>query len=130
MRISASTPARTAGRATRRPRCSCAGTHRTRRPPLVLWQVDAVGKLDWDLEPKPEALHALADRLLELYPAEHEVVFYCASVYPIADPIIERVRLGDMRALESAPGPTLYVPPLPPRPVDRAAAERLGLRPA
>ncbi len=71
----------------------------------------------------------LADRLLELYPAEHEVVFYCASVYPIAEPVIERIRLGDMRALETAPGPTLYVPPLPARPVDRTAAERLGLRP-
>ncbi len=55
----------------------------------------------------------LADRLLELYPAEHEVVFYCASVYPIAEPVIERIRLGDMRALETAPGPTLYIPPLP-----------------
>ena len=96
---------------------------------LVLWQVDATGKIDWDLEPRPEALHALADRLLELYPAEHEVVFYCASVYPIAEPVIERMRLGDMRALESTPGPTLYVPPLPQRPLDPAVAERLGLRP-
>jgi uncharacterized protein YabN with tetrapyrrole methylase and pyrophosphatase domain len=95
---------------------------------LVLWQVDAAGKIDWDLEPKPKALHALVDRLLELYPAKHEVVFYCASVYPIAEPVIERVRLGDVKALAAAPGPTLYVPPLPQRPVDRAAAERLGLR--
>ena len=97
---------------------------------LVLWQVDATGKIDWDLEPRPEALHALADRLLELYPAEHEVVFYCASVYPDrrAGDRAHAAR-GDMRALESTPGPTLYVPPLPQRPLDPAVAERLGLRP-
>ena len=56
-------------------------------------------------------------------------MFYCASLYPIAEPVIEPMRLGDMRALESTPGPTLYVPPLPQRPLDPAVAERLGLRP-
>lgn len=96
---------------------------------LVLWQVDATGKLDWDLEPKPLALRVLADYLLRLYPPGHEVVFYNASIYPVARPVIERMRLDAIPALEAVPAPTLYVPPLPPRPVDREAAERLGLKP-
>lgn len=97
---------------------------------LVLWQVDAVGKLDWNLAPEPRGLSVLADRLLEAYPSAHEVVFYHASIYPIAVPRIERIRLDAVSSLPHAPGPTLYVPPLESRPVDEEMARRLGLRPS
>jgi precorrin-6B methylase 1 len=95
---------------------------------LVVWQVDGIGKLDWDLEPEPRGLRELADFLLELYPRRHQVVFYTASLYPVAGPTIVRVALEDVGGLEEAPGPTLYVPPLPRPPVDRDAAGRLGIR--
>ncbi len=36
---------------------------------LVLWQVDGIGKLDWNLDPDPRGLQALAEVLGELYPA-------------------------------------------------------------
>ena len=94
---------------------------------LVLWQVDGIGKLDWDLDPDPRGLAALADVLVELYPPEHELLFYRASIYPIAVASTTRVRLDELPTLPSAPTGTLYVPPLPPRPVDAAMAERLGL---
>lgn len=97
---------------------------------VVLWQVDAIGKLTWNLEPEPQGLRVLGERLLEQYPPEHEVVFYRASLYPVADPVVERVRLEGLAELESAPGPTLYIPPLPARPVDAEMARRLGIRPA
>ena len=35
--------------------------------------------------------------------------------------------LSELAALESPPAPTLYVPPLPSRPVDRAMAARIGV---
>ena len=35
---------------------------------LVLWQVDGIGKLDWNLDPDPRGLQALAEVLGELYP--------------------------------------------------------------
>jgi uncharacterized protein YabN with tetrapyrrole methylase and pyrophosphatase domain len=95
---------------------------------LVVWQVDAAGKLDWDLEPKPLGLQLLAEYLLRVYPPDHEVVFYNASIYPVGGPVLRRLPLGALAALEAAPAPTLYVPPLPPRPVDHELAERLGLR--
>lgn len=95
---------------------------------VVLWQVDGIGKLDWDLEPDPRGLRMLAEALLELYPPEHEVVFYQASSYPIAAPEIETVRLGAVEKLPAAPAPTLYIPPLPRRPIDRTIAGRLGIR--
>ena len=50
---------------------------------LVLWQVDGIGKLDWNLDPDPRGLGALAEVLGELYPPEHELVFYRASLYAI-----------------------------------------------
>jgi Tetrapyrrole (Corrin/Porphyrin) Methylases len=94
---------------------------------VVLWQVDGIGKLDWNLEPEPRGLRVLAERLLELYPAEHEAFFYRASVHPIVAPTIERVRLDEIQTLAAAPAPTLYLPPLPRRPVDRDVARRLGI---
>ena len=87
---------------------------RRRRPDamssLVLWQVDAIGKLDWDPEPAAEGMRTLADALAEHYPSGHELVFYRASVYPVAGPEIVRLRLEELGALEAAPTGTLYVP--------------------
>ena len=97
---------------------------------LVLWQVDGIGKLDWDLDPDPRGLRALADTLAELYPPGHELVFYRASIYPIVDAETTRVRLGELGALGAAPAGTLYVPPLPPRPIDTGMAARIGVTPS
>jgi uncharacterized protein YabN with tetrapyrrole methylase and pyrophosphatase domain len=91
---------------------------RKRRPDptsaLVVWQVDGIGKRDWNLEPEPGGLRALAAALLERYPPEHEVVFYRASVYPTVGSEIVTVPLADVAMLDAAPAPTLYVPPLKP----------------
>lgn len=95
---------------------------------LVLWQVDALGKLDSSPGQEPDGLRILAERLLELYPPEHELVFYLASAYPIAEALIEPVRLDALAALAAAPAPTLYVAPAQRRPIDPDVAARLGLR--
>ena len=97
---------------------------------LVLWQVDGIGRLDWNLDPDPRGLRVLAEVLEQLYPPEHELVFYRASIYPIRPGEAVRMPLGELGALEAPPASTLYVPPLPPRPVDEAIAARLGLTPS
>lgn len=97
---------------------------------LVLWQVDGIGKLDWNLEPNPRGLQALAEVLGELYPPDHELVFYRASIYPIRDGQATRMPLRELGTLDLPPAPTLYVPPLPSRPVDRAMAARIGVTPS
>jgi Tetrapyrrole (Corrin/Porphyrin) Methylases len=94
---------------------------RRRRPDptaaLVLWQVDAIGRLDSTRDPNPEGLRALAERLARSYPPEHELVFYRASVYPTVPGETTRLRLSELAALAEAPAGTLYVPPLrAPRP--------------
>jgi hypothetical protein len=94
---------------------------------LVLWQVDGIGKLDWNLDPDPRGLQALAEVLGELYPPDHELVFYRASIYPVAPGQAVRMPLRELATLDSPPAPTLYVPPLPSRPVDAAMAARIGV---
>ena len=71
---------------------------------LVLWQVDGIGKLDWNLDPDPRGLPALADVLGELYPPEHELVFYRASIYPITAGETVRMPLRELATLEVAAG--------------------------
>ena len=96
---------------------------------LVLWQVDATGKIDWDLEPGRRLCTRSPTGCSSSTLRSTRSCSTARRSIPIAEPVIERMRLGDMRALESTPGPTLYVPPLPQRPLDPAVAERLGLRP-
>ena len=93
----------------------------------MLWQVDGTGKLDWNLDPDSRGLQALAEVLGELYPPEHELVFYRASIYPILPGEAVRMPLSDLAGLASPPASTLYVPPLPSRPVDKTMAARLGI---
>jgi hypothetical protein len=97
---------------------------------LVLWQVDAIGKLDWNLDPNPRGLRMLAEVLGKLYPQEHELIFYRASIYPIRSGEAIRMPLRELAGLESPPAPTLYVPPLPRRPVEHAIAARIGVTPS
>lgn len=94
---------------------------------LVLWQVDALGKLDSSLGQEPGSLRVLAERLRELYPDELELVFYLASSFPIAPSRVERVRLDVLGQLEEAPAPTLYIAPARRRPINSGVAKRLGL---
>jgi uncharacterized protein YabN with tetrapyrrole methylase and pyrophosphatase domain len=94
---------------------------------LILWQIDLIGKLDYAPEPDLSGLPVLREYLLRFYPPEHEAIFYAASPYPIADPIVRPVPLSRLDEPEVAPMSTLYIPPLPPRPADLEMLERLGI---
>ena len=94
---------------------------------LVLWQVDLIGQVEFILEPNVEGLRVLVDALLELYPPDHEVVLYTASPYSLFAPAVERVALRALPDVALVPMPTLYVPPLDPRPLDADMLGRLGI---
>ena len=96
---------------------------------LVLWQVDGIGKLDWNLDPDPRGLQALADVLGELYPPEHELVFYRASIYPILPGEAVRMPLREL-ARSIAAGADALRGAAAGRPVDRAMAARIGITPS
>jgi precorrin-6B methylase 1 len=95
---------------------------------LVLWQVGVVGETGYALEPRPERLALLAERLAHSYPAEHETIVYEATPYPlVSEPFVLRTPLAQ---LASAPVPllsTLVVPPARRPRRDRTTMARLGL---
>jgi uncharacterized protein YabN with tetrapyrrole methylase and pyrophosphatase domain len=95
---------------------------------LVLWQIGVVGVSDFREEAlwSREGLAILTERLLETYPARHEVVVYEASTLPITPPKILRLPLRKLAAADVTAISTLYVPPLPDRKTDLAMQRRLG----
>lgn len=82
---------------------------------LVLWQISVIGLEQWHPEPSREGMGVLAQGLLRYFPAEHEVVLYEASPYPLVRPSVLRVRLDRLADVEPSPMATLYAPPVEPR---------------
>jgi uncharacterized protein YabN with tetrapyrrole methylase and pyrophosphatase domain len=94
---------------------------------LVLWQITVIGDGAAVSRARTDALPALVDRLLEHYPAEHEVVVYEASPYPLGHAVVDRVPLHALPGAALTPLSTLYVPPASAPVVDAEMAARLGL---
>jgi uncharacterized protein YabN with tetrapyrrole methylase and pyrophosphatase domain len=94
---------------------------------LILWQVGVVGNLAYAPEGDTSHVEVLVERLQNEYPAEHGMVLYEASLYPVCDPTITHVRLADLARAEISPMGTLYVPPAHERPPDPEMAARLGI---
>jgi uncharacterized protein YabN with tetrapyrrole methylase and pyrophosphatase domain len=104
---------------------------RRRRPDpnaaLILWQLSVLGSLDAATEPDSSRMPFLVEHLRRWYPAEHEVVLYEASPYPVVGPSVQRVPLGELAEAEIAGMTTLYVPPVATPDVDLELVERLGM---
>lgn len=95
---------------------------------LVLWQIGVVGVADFREEAlwSRDGLGVLAERLLETYPADHEVVVYEAATLPVVPPRILHLPLSALAGADVTAISTLYVPPLPDRETDLAMLRRLG----
>ena len=95
---------------------------------LVLWQIGVVGVADFREEDlwSREGLGVLAERLLETYPADHEVVVYEATTLPVVPPKILHLPLSALAEADVTAISTLYVPPLPDRGTDLVMLRRLG----
>jgi uncharacterized protein YabN with tetrapyrrole methylase and pyrophosphatase domain len=97
---------------------------------LILWQIGFIGA--WDYEPMPSmrALPLLVERLLELYPNDHETTLYEASPYPVSGPLVERLPLGSVADADVSPIATMALPPSEEPEFDREMLERVRrLRP-
>lgn len=94
--------------------------------PLILWQVGVIGErgIPGD-EPSRPGLAILAAVLEEQYGPAHEVILYEATLYPIFDPMILRVTVGELATADFTPIATLYIPPLHPTPRDETMYQRL-----
>jgi uncharacterized protein YabN with tetrapyrrole methylase and pyrophosphatase domain len=79
---------------------------------LVVWQIGVVGERAHSAQAAPGALALLVERLLELYPPDHEGVLYEAAPYPGIEPRIHRIPLRALADDAVTPLSTLFVPPL------------------
>ena len=79
--------------------------------PLILWQVGIVGGSRTSGVVRRAGLEVLAERLSELYGAEHELVVYEATPFPVGRPMIERCAAGALADAGVTGLSTIYVPP-------------------
>jgi hypothetical protein len=65
---------------------------------LLLWQIGAIGVADFRAAEywNPHGVAVLAEVLGETYGADHEVVVYEASPYPIVEPVMHRCPLATL----------------------------------
>lgn len=96
---------------------------------LVLLQVGsiAVSVCRAEGDSNVDGLKVLAEVLSESHPADHQVIVYRASPFPICEPILERVTLEGLSGAGIPTLSTLFVPPAKSRPEDRVMLDRLGL---
>jgi uncharacterized protein YabN with tetrapyrrole methylase and pyrophosphatase domain len=96
---------------------------------LILWQIGVIAEPSYKQHHgawNPGGIAVLMERLLEVYPPEHEVVIYeAASVLP-CDPVIARVPLGSLTETQITVMSTLFVPPMTKVPLDETMAQRLA----
>ena len=107
---------------------------RRRRPdvtvPLILWQVGIVGGSHTTGEVRRPGLQVLAERLEELYGAEHEAIVYEATPFPVGKPFIEPCEVRHLADSGVTGLSTLYVPPKGSAPLDPDLMVRLEMAPA
>ncbi|MGA7439867.1 MAG: SAM-dependent methyltransferase [Luteibacter sp.] len=96
---------------------------------VILWQLGVVGDRSLGRFRTPDAYRELlTERLLQDYPADHEVIVYRAPTLPVEGPHIQRVALRDFPLAEYTGHETLVIPPaqaLRPNVVMRARLDAL-----
>jgi uncharacterized protein YabN with tetrapyrrole methylase and pyrophosphatase domain len=98
---------------------------------LVLWQVGVIAEPGFKREDRawnPAGVAVLTEKLLEVYPRDHEVVVYEAPRLPVCDAIVERVPLARLPRAHVTPMSTLFVPPMMKAEVDETIVRRLRIR--
>jgi len=95
---------------------------------LILWQVAIAGDFSLKrLEQDPQGTLALQQRLLQLYPADHQLVLYEAADLPIWQPRMETIQLGQLHLAKLNQITTLVIPPCQPKQADLDMLELLGV---
>jgi uncharacterized protein YabN with tetrapyrrole methylase and pyrophosphatase domain len=95
--------------------------------PLILWQVGAVGRVDYPRDGNQDNIKILSEVLQATYGPRHEVVIYEASIAPDCAPLIEFVCLEHLADAPISLASTVYVPPSDEPLVDEDMARRLAM---
>jgi uroporphyrin-III C-methyltransferase len=79
---------------------------------LILWQVGATTDYRfWNVPPKGNSVHVLAEVLVSFYGEQHCVIAYQSPVLVLSKPIVTRVPIAKLAALDLYSA-TLCIPPL------------------
>lgn len=94
---------------------------------LVLWQIGVLGVTTYHQHDlwNADGLHELVGVLERSYPADHPVTVYESTIYPVCEPLIQRVPLRDLTRCKITVHSTLWVPPAGPAPLDAEMLARL-----
>jgi hypothetical protein len=92
---------------------------------LILWQIGFIGTWDYGPVRNMPALPLLVERLLQLYPADHESILYEASPYPVCEPIVQRLPIASLHEAAVSPVATLVVQPRDEPEFDQAMLDRV-----
>jgi uncharacterized protein YabN with tetrapyrrole methylase and pyrophosphatase domain len=93
---------------------------------LILWQAGALG--DWTYQTSGynlKALPLLVEKLLTLYPPDHQVVVYEGAIFPGCPPVINPVCLRELDSTHLNAASTLYLAPSRPTTLDDRYANEL-----
>jgi uncharacterized protein YabN with tetrapyrrole methylase and pyrophosphatase domain len=93
---------------------------------LILWQAGALG--DWTYQTGGydlKALPLLVEKLLTLYPPDHEVVVYEGAIFPGCASVINPVCLRELASSHLSAASTLYLAPARPTALDHRYATQL-----
>ena len=96
----------------------------------IFWQVGYAGEhtlLTSKANKDNKGLTVLTDYLLKFYPADHEVIIYEASAFPIFEPRIDRMPLKDLPDSKPSEISTLVIPGLGLPDYDHDTLEALGI---
>lgn len=95
---------------------------------LILWQIDAVGIIDYEsTNNKKTGIMLLLDYLKQSYNLADEIIIYEAAQHPGFEPIIIRSQLQYLVDIHLSPRSTLYIPPNKKSNCDQAILSLLGL---
>ena len=96
---------------------------------LILWQIGVVGNLRTSSAETKIGLDLILQRLLPSYGADHPVTIYEAAQYPVGQPLIHQMPLGDLPNAPLSPISTLYVPPKAQSVANLTIMAQLGIQP-
>ena len=96
---------------------------------LILWQIGVAGRItiDHDEQAAQKGRNLVAQRLLDVYGANHEVVIYEAAIVPTFPARIERIPLSELATATLSAITTLFVPPAQTAPWNNQAMAELGI---
>ena len=95
---------------------------------LVLWQIGVIGQVGFKKHFHIENnIRILTKELASIYPLDHKVIVYEASVYPVCPPKIVVATIATIDYRELSPISTLVIPPIANRKPNMDMVRRLGI---